>query len=210
MLRRVTRALLLSFVVFAALSATSAFAAAPQASPVLLKNYTFETAAAADQGDFYSFNAYRGQALGSYWWGRSAGHGHSGYGLWCAASGTPAVAYGSVPTAYTTAGEADFAVTDTTGWYKSDLSFWYKFPGNLNPDGFTDPLSVSWFNSGNTARTGVSDSSILSAAPISSSWTQVVKNRTGAQRMSGHGRHRQVRLPRPFRPWRRRRWRDHR
>ena len=166
MLRRATRALLLSFVVFAALSATSAFAAAPQANPVVLKNYTFETATAADQGDIYSYDTYRGGAVGSYWWGRSAGHGHTGYGLWCAASGTPAVAYGSVPTAYTTAGEADFAVTDTTNWYKSDLSFWYKFPGTINIYTDQNPLSVSWFNPGNQPHTGVPDSYIVPAVPI--------------------------------------------
>ena len=193
MLRRVTRVLLLVAAACIALSATAAFAVTgPQTGTVVLKNYTFETNTAADSGDYYSYNTYRGGATGDYWWGRVTGHGYNntGTGLWCAANhgafshlnpavAVPAASYGTVNNGFLTDGEADFALDDTTGWYKSDFSYQYFYPSPAPNDTNGNPLKLFWYNQG-TAVHGANPDVIVSQGLANvGAWTQVTYNRTG-------------------------------
>ncbi|MEI8081415.1 MAG: hypothetical protein WCI74_06165, partial [Actinomycetes bacterium] len=182
MFRRATQVLLVFAVALVALSATAAFAVGvgPQANPVVLKNYSFETATTTDSGVYYSYQYYRTGAPGDgdYWWGRATGHGRTGAGLWNASSnqvGLVAASYGSYPGGRSQ-GEADFALGDTTGWYKSDFSYWYYYPSYGGS--FGNPFGLGWYGTGVDAKTAGSGA-LIPQPPTTSSWTQVVHSRTG-------------------------------
>lgn len=73
------------------------------------------------------------------WWGRVAGSGQSGFGLWCAGTG------GAWPTfPLDTGGMAEWQLPDTSAFYESEAVFSYAYPGPY----YYGDFSLRWFGPG--------------------------------------------------------------
>ena len=96
----------------------------PQPGRVVVNSYDFETSETTATSVAKLKTAL---PTTTAWWGNVATHGIDGStGLWCAGSGA-----GGVWPAYPggkTQGVANFAVSDTSDFYVSDFSFYYRYP----------------------------------------------------------------------------------
>lgn len=157
---------------FLVLSLQSAFAD-PQQGVTIVKQFTMET---GDPNVPVTYILPGASSDVTAWWGIVA-QAHSGTkGLWCAGTG------GALPNyvGSKTAGMADFAIPDTSAYYVSDFTYWYKFPSRTSyPEtpfyklGWVasplDPKVAPW-----TAVPALGD-----PLPLAANWTQVTVNRTG-------------------------------